>query len=121
MEIGALSVHGRSHNVTPVELSPEKLVFLCPWDIPISPKIKLSYEIDDTYDHIQVFGRIQIQEHLHDYQLYQVEICTDRDQKARITGMLNRMISSHMALNHSVYRNYIHSSQGQYNKKLIIQ
>ncbi|EGG37545.1 hypothetical protein [Paenibacillus sp. HGF5] len=121
MEIGPLSLHGRSHDVTPIELGPEKLVFLCSWDIPMSPKIKLRYEIDDMFDHIQVYGRIQTQEPLQDYRLYQVQICTDRDQKARITGMLNRMISSHVAFSHAVYQNYIYRSPGQYNKKLIIQ
>lgn len=94
MEIGSLKIQGDAHSVTPLELHPEKLVFLCRWPIPVNPKVKLRYEIDDGDDLIIVEGRIVTEEPFMNSYLYHTEIYANQDQKSRITGMLNRMIMS---------------------------
>ena len=59
MQIGQLTIHGKSHSVTPLESPPSGLVFLCPWEIPTHSSIILGYEIDDNVDHILLSGHIE--------------------------------------------------------------
>jgi len=95
MRIGDLTIHGKSHSVTPLELLPSGLVFLCPWEIPIHSNVVLGYEIDDNVDHIQVTGRIESRGLFYGRQLYHTEFHADGDKKTRIVGMLNRMMFGH--------------------------
>lgn len=93
LKIGSLNIQGELHAVTPLELHPERLVFLCRWPIPITPNVKLGYEINDGTDQIRLAGRIVTEEPFMSSYLYHAEIYADQDQKSRITGMLNRMIT----------------------------
>ncbi|MCV4233395.1 hypothetical protein OHJ21_19615 [Virgibacillus sp. LDC1] len=95
MQIGELTIHGKSHSVTPLELLPSGLVFLCPWEIPIHSNVILGYEIDDNVDHILLSGRIESRGLFYGRQLYHTEFHTDVDKKTRIVGMLNRMMFGH--------------------------
>ncbi|OIB00217.1 hypothetical protein AK95_23980 [Paenibacillus sp. LC231] len=99
MQIGQLTIHGKSHSVTPLELLPSGLVFLCPWEIPIHSNIILGYEIDDNVDHILLSGHIESRGLFYGRQLYHTEFHTDGDKKTRIVGMLNRMMFSHSESN----------------------
>lgn len=90
--IGPVSIQGRRHRVDPIELSPHRLVFLCPWDIPETSRVKLSYELDDSCDLITVTGHLLSKQAWGSRILCTVLLRgTDRDQ-LRITGMLNRML-----------------------------
>lgn len=95
MKIGELTIHGKSHSVTPLELLPSGLVFLCPWEIPIHSNVIMGYEIDDNVDHILLTGRIESKGLFYGRQLYRTEFHTDGDKKTRIVGMLNRMMFGH--------------------------
>lgn len=94
--LGRLNVNGRSHPVTPLELSTEKLLFLCPWDIPVRPSVKLCYELDDSYDHFMVTGSSLSREDWKESSLYTARIQVSENEKLRITGMLNRMMCHHV-------------------------
>lgn len=90
--IGRLNIQGRSHQVIPLELSPEKLLFLCSWNIPLSPNVKFCYELDDTYDQIRVTGESLTKELWKESTLYTARLQGSENEKLRITGMLNRMM-----------------------------
>lgn len=93
--IGQLNIHGRSHPVVPLELTQEKLVFLCPWDIPHVPSLRLVYELDDSFDRLQVPGQLTAKEPWGSRQLMTAVLQASSDDKLRITGMLNRMMAQH--------------------------
>ncbi|WP_054956578.1 hypothetical protein [Paenibacillus dakarensis] len=93
--VGKIQVHGRTHPVTPIELSTNKIVFLCPWHIPTTSNIKLLYELDDCYDRFMVSGSSLTQEIWKDRTLYTAELQVTENEKVRITGMLNRMMLHH--------------------------
>lgn len=90
--IGQLDIQGRRHQVIPLELSPERLLFLCPWNIPLSLNVKLCYELNDSYDHLRIQGKSLTKVHWKDSGLYTAMLHVSKNEKLRITGMLNRMI-----------------------------
>ncbi|GAB6927019.1 hypothetical protein JCM10914A_10020 [Paenibacillus sp. JCM 10914] len=96
LQIGNLTIHGRSHSITPLELLPGGLVFLCPWDIPMNTNVKLGYEMDDQVDYLLLTGNIKSRGLCDGHPLYQTDFDLDSEQKTRMIGMLNRMMFSKM-------------------------
>ncbi|UNK17622.1 hypothetical protein MNQ98_24705 [Paenibacillus sp. N3/727] len=94
--IGRLNIHGQSHQIIPLELSPEKLLFLCPWNIPLSPNVKFCYELDDSYDLLRVTGGSLTKELWKENSLYTARLQVSENEKLRITGMLNRMMCHYL-------------------------
>lgn len=90
--LGRLNVKGRSHQVTPLELSTEKILFLSSWNIPLNPTVKLCYDLDDSYDRLIVTGSSLSREDWKESSLYTVRLKVTENEKLRITGMLNRMM-----------------------------
>lgn len=92
LRIGEMTIHGKSHPVTPLELVPNGLVFLCPWKIPIQSNVLLGYVIDDRVDHLLLTGTLEDRGLFQGHYMYRLEFEADREQKSRIIGMLNRMM-----------------------------
>ncbi|MFC7678308.1 hypothetical protein [Paenibacillus sp. GCM10028914] len=90
--IGKLNVNGRTHQITPLELSTEKILFLCSWDIPVTFNIKLTYELDDSYDRLIVSSSFLTREVWKESNLYTARLQATENEKLRITGMLNRLM-----------------------------
>lgn len=95
LAIGNLNVNGRTHQVTPLELSTEKILFLCTWDIPVTSNIKLCYELDDSYDRFMISSNLLTREVWRESILYTARLQVSENEKLRITGMLNRMMCHH--------------------------
>lgn len=93
--IGKLKINGRTHQVTPLEFSTEKILFLCDWEIPVTSNVKFCYELDDSYDRILVAGRSLTREVWQNSSLYTAKLDVSENEKLRITGMLNRMMFHH--------------------------
>ncbi|NMO95697.1 hypothetical protein [Paenibacillus lemnae] len=91
--IGKLHMSGRFHEVAPLELSTEKLSFLCDWEIPEAHSVKLNYELDDTCDRLLMQGKMLSRKPWGSRMLYTVRLEASEEQKLRITGILNRMMS----------------------------